>query len=296
MTHRMCSAFFAFVALISPVAGVFGNESPPAQEPSPRVDAAPPKKLEITQTGLFDLAPLRDQKTLSIQMVHSPTLSADLESTLRALGFQIVPYPRGDVVLTLFTTFGAQKMQLKPLRVDYAQAYEAGVQSVLANQTSHATQSLDLGADILALQGNITPHLLVGFDIFDMIATVTGVKSWANKLVSGDERGLCIFNCERFNSFAQQMLIATRVGIKGQLTDPHAPPFATTTKASALDERLLPNELFQIAMKTLTAQLLPHGVGPIETGAGPQGAPATSLDAGPSEPATVNPPAPEARP
>ena len=249
-----------------------------AQAPAPEVK--PPERLKVLSQvvgkGGIDMGSLRADKRFYVQMADSPTLTGAMRESFKALGFQLVDSAEeAEVKLAFKSDYTFHKSRLKPNNVNYAKAYESGVQAMLAakKDESGPAGTLDLGVTAMAAQGTIAPALFGAFNIVDTIFDATGIKARLNKFFSGDERGTCIFGCSDWNKYWQglrvEVVIEPKEGEKA----------AVATVAQAFDERLLPNELFQLAMKEMNAKLLPNGAGPVPaappgTPPGPQPAPA----------------------
>lgn len=134
-----------------------------------------------------------------------------LETDLLANGFKAVRVSEGctvDLYVNLGDMVVAQKG--KSTRMDTRHAVAAQAEQL----DTASMKAMDrITVDLTAVQfrnsylaGGVLNAGLLTFGL-GAIGDVTGLRSWFNEAVSGDSRGICLFNCSTWNYYWQNLVI-----------------------------------------------------------------------------------------
>jgi len=186
----------------------------------------------------------------------SPTLSTLLMARLQGLGVQTVDSPsQADITIAMEARYRFQRPHARPQEVDFGEAAERNPNQVVASQAATDTQGphIELAPTAQVLRGNLSANVAFGVGLVDTVLSMTGARGWFNRLVAGDERGFCLGTpdmCKDWKKYEQTMTIAASI------TLPTTERQLVGAKSSAKSEALVPQPLFDAAMREITPRLV----------------------------------------
>lgn len=220
---------------------------------SPDVKRAP--DINVHGKGDFVLGVPDDMGSLYIEFTSSPRLSAHLRDEFQRMGYRLATSKdEADLAVRMVAGFVFQKPRAKQMQIDFGKILEESKIDVVANKAEESTRTVgtELGPLVQGIQGNLGAGMVMGAGIVDSILSLSGVRGWFNKLVSGDERGLCLGTaemCKDWKKYDQEMRIATFIERKS------GGRFVIRSTAKAKDEKLVPEALFKAGMQDMTVRL-----------------------------------------
>lgn len=194
-------------------------------------------------------------KTISVQFESSPKLTFALREQFEAMGYKLTEtVEQADVVIVAAAAFGFQKPRARAQEVDFGKVVEQTKGDLIAQKDSQAYRDpkFDLAPAIQSMRGNLSTNMVLGAGVVETISSLIGVRSWFNKLVGGDERGICLGTeemCKDWKKYDQRMRMGAMVTFKGE------EKIAIRAEATTKDEQLLPDQLFKAGMGELTKRL-----------------------------------------
>lgn len=215
---------------------------------------------DITTNGTdsINLEKFRE-RTIYVEFESSQKMTAELRQRFEVLGFNLSDSPdKADISVKVLSLFSFQQTRGKQQQIDFGKVIEADSGEVLEKKASQALREpgVNLTPLVHGLRGDLGLGMVFGLGLVDKALKLSGAKGWLNKMLVGDERGICLGTaemCKDWKKFDQSMRIAAVI----------TPATANTreriivrAEAKAKDEKLLPEELFREAMRELTGRLL----------------------------------------
>ncbi len=210
--------------------------------------------IKTTGSGNLDLDIYRG-RAVFVEFESSQKLTSELRERFEALGYALAPSAgEADVAVKVMAGYFFQKPRAKAQQIDFGRVVEQ-VNSDLVNQkASESTRVVGVELAPLAqgLRGNLSSNMVLGVGLVDSILSLSGARGWFNKLVSGDERGVCLGTaemCKDWKKYEQHMRFAAFVSPKAGGKSVIRAEVATNS------EDLLPDLLFHVGMGELTNRL-----------------------------------------
>ncbi len=261
MTHKYLLSVFTL--LCSQAVLAQGTGSVTAPTPAVTASAANPKFLtpiKSSKTGTVDLEALAKGGPVYFEFENSPTLTENVKKDFSRLGLSLASSKEeAHVAIKMAAVFSFDKTKTKGQKVDFGLIVEDSRQQVIdkAVDASGRAPGYEVGPLLQQLRGNLSVSMVFGAGLLDSVMSLSGGRAWFNKMVSGDSRGFCLFNCADWNLFFQNVTVATVV------TDKSGKQTVLKAEASMKDERLMPEPLFRTAMREATEQLFPAATQPM---------------------------------
>lgn len=197
----------------------------------------------------FDLTSNKNEPIYLI-FEYSPIVTVQLQKELINVGYKIVDdEDKAAVTVRMMGVYVFQRPHAKQMSADMGKVLERSDKALPNESDVPRQRAISLGPE------NFSPmpwKVWIAQDIISEVLVAAGVKNWFNKLVVGDERGLCLGTpetCKDWNKFSQetrlQAIVSPKVG--GEKI--------VRSFAQAKDEKLLPMELFQASLKEMGARL-----------------------------------------
>lgn len=209
-----------------------------------------------------------------IEFESSQKLTTTIKHQFETLGFKVVDDKNSaGVVLRFMCVYAFKKPHAKEQHVDFGKVVDQTEGDLIADADKRSTRGIgvELAPLVQGLQGNLSTGMVFGAGIVDSVMRMAGARSWFNKLVSGDERGVCLGSaetCKDWKKYDQQM----RLGV---FVEPAAgKQVLVKAGARTLDEQLQPEPLFQHGMQELTKRLFPESGAGMDPAAAPGETPA----------------------
>lgn len=263
------SGVFAQMAQL-PSQGVEAQATPQVQAP-PETVAQEQRVFPVGQTVwlMSDGFLPDDIKTagLHIEFADSPKLTANIEATLQAAGFNMQP---ADTATYAYKIRGVLNMdgKVQATNVPVGQIMEMG----LANSTNGAVDWGTVAADTgitaalanSALQSGLMNSIAASGNVVEALVNATGLGGKFNTLLTGDRRGICLWPCTYWNHSTQYLnLTMGRINIKPEERKPYQ-----QIAVGIYDDKLWPAELTNVGLLQLYRML---GVPDIPRAMNPQG-------------------------
>jgi hypothetical protein len=187
-----------------------------------------------------------------IEFASSPKLTSVYRAAFEARGYKLAESLEGASAHVIFQA-GMQFVRPR----EKAQKVNVGAlfNSVKMNEELEAakqTANEDRGATLRTF--NISNAMLssvnwwAGATVVGGLLDVAGVRAGFNRALTGDTRGVCLFNCDKWNKYAQDMVVKVTAET----------PVITTVgyvSTKTVDENLRPQELFDRAMAEVAARM-----------------------------------------
>lgn len=212
--------------------------------------------IKTSGTGSLDLDAYRG-RSLYVEFQSSPKLTTEMRQRFEALGYSIAATAgEADVSIKVVAAFSFERPRAKAQQIDFGKVVEQANSDAVNQKAAEATRApgVELAPLVQGLRGNLSASMVLGVGLVDSILSMSGARGWFNKLVSGDERGVCLGTdemCKDWKKYVQQMrltaLVAAKAGDKS----------IVRAEATAKDEELLPDPLFRDGMGELTGRLFP---------------------------------------
>lgn len=211
--------------------------------------------IQTLGSGSLNLDAYKGQ-SIKVEFDSSPKLTAELQKRFEDLGFKTATADP-DVTIKVGAVFSFQKPRAREQQLNFGRVVEqSNIAAVVQKEASNTTQApgVELGPLVQGLRGNLSANMVLGAGLVDSILSMSGARGWFNKLVSGDERGICLGTeemCKDWKKYTQHMRLGTLVVSKdGQRQ-------VIRSEASTKNEELLPEQLFREGMGDLTSRLFP---------------------------------------
>lgn len=212
--------------------------------------------INTSGTGKIDLDGYRG-RSLYVEFQSSPKMTTEMRHRFEELGYSMAASADdADVSVKLAASFLFQRPRTRLQQIDFGKVVEQASPDVVNRKASEATRvpGVELSPLVQGLSGNLSANMVLGAGLVDSILSLSGARGWFNKLVSGDERGVCLGTdemCKDWKKYVQKMRLTA-------LVTPKAGDASTImAEAAAKDEELLPDPLFHEGMRELTTRLLP---------------------------------------
>lgn len=212
--------------------------------------------IKTSGAGSLDLDAYRG-RSLYVEFQSSPKLTTEMRQRFEALGYNMAESAGdADVSIKVVASFSFERPRAKSQQIDFGKVVEQANTDVVNQKAAEATRApgVELAPLVQGLRGNLSANMVLGVGLADSILSMSGARGWFNKLVSGDERGVCLGTnemCKDWKKYVQQMrltaLVAPKAGDKSVIR----------AEATAKDEELLPDPLFRDGMGELTTRLFP---------------------------------------
>lgn len=193
--------------------------------------------------------------TVRVLFVGSPILTTRMERDLAQNGFTVT---NGQDAAATVTVDGSLRLSggpkfTRPAIMPLGQVLESELDAVINRTVEERTitrgEAFQLVTDAALVKvaldmpmGNFMTGLQLG-RLGDSLGKVTGLKAMFNKAVSGDPRGVCFSNCDKWNEVEQTVT----------LTVEYAPTGAAAQKvrvlAKAQSETLAPDQVISAALQ-----------------------------------------------
>lgn len=211
--------------------------------------------IETTGSGSLNLDAYRGQ-SIKVEFDSSPKLTVELQKRFEELGFKTAA-AEPDVTIKVGAVFSFQKPRTREQQLNFGRVVEeSDIDAAVQKEASNATRApgVELGPLVQGLRGNLSADMILGVGLVDSILRMSGARGWFNKLVAGDERGICLGTeemCKDWKKYTQRMRLGTLIVSKdGQRQ-------VIRSEASTKSEELLPEQLFREGMGDLTNRLFP---------------------------------------
>ena len=212
--------------------------------------------IKTSGSGSLDLDAYRG-RSLYVEFQSSPKLTTEMRQRFEALGYSMAAsVGDADVSIKVVASFSFKRPHAKSQQIDFGKVVEQVNPDVVNQKAAEATRApgVELAPLVQGLRGNLSANMVLGVGLVDSILSMSGARGWFNKLVSGDERGVCLGTdemCKDWKKYVQQMrltaLVAPKAGNKSVIR----------AEATAKDEELLPDPLFRDGMGELMTRLFP---------------------------------------
>ena len=216
-----------------------------AAQPAKNLDA--PVTVKTTTEGQFVLAAAQAGKpTVKVDFKDNPELGAQFERDLASKGYPTAAdVADADVVIDIDSAFAFKKPQARQRVLSVGKLFaHQDVKPHLDNEAERATRTTGFNPQNIGM----ATDLFIGTSIFRAIAEMTGIRGGINKALVGDERGVCLANCEKWHVYNQRLVLKANVKQRGGATS------GVNTVSTTEHERLVPIELYEDARsKFLTA-------------------------------------------
>lgn len=215
--------------------------------------------IETSATGDLNLDAFKG-RTLHVEFDSSSKLSAELRERFQALGFTLAQEKAdAEVSVKVMAGYFFQKPRAKQQYIDFGAVVEQASKADIDRKADESTRvaGVELAPLVQGLRQNLSANMVLGVGLVDSVLSLSGARGWFNKLVSGDERGVCLGTaemCKDWKKYVQRMRIAAFI------TPKHGDQAVIRAEASAKDEELVPDELFRASMGSLTGRLFPRPV------------------------------------
>lgn len=211
---------------------------------------------EVTVGGSesFDLVS-KKAEPIYLTFEYSPTVTAQLKKELIDAGYNIVDdEDQAAFTVRMMGAYVFQRTRAKEMFADMGKVLESGDKALPTESDVSREPGIRLQPEAI---GPMPFKVWLAQGILRDVLLAAGVNSWFNKLLVGDERGLCVGTqemCKDWKKFAQETRLQTIISPKtgGEKI--------VRSFARAKDEQLLPAELFQASLKEMASRL--SGVDP----------------------------------
>lgn len=203
---------------------------------------------------------------LQVAFEDNPALAKITETYLAAQGFSIAgPDGAHDYKVALSGNFAFDRPRTKRLSVPIGKLLaDERMKDTLTSLAElstrgHADQNLASNLFLVPL-GKTAVLTGLGTDLMEIISSHIGLSGAFNRLVVGDERGVCIpippGACDKWNHYNQ------RLALKATVMDDRGGVEEVSVSISANHPRLLPAELLAEGQARIALLLLPEGFQP----------------------------------
>ena len=216
-------------------------------------------EIENGGSESYNLEGQKDKK-IYLTFDNSPRLTEILRDQLKSNGFRMVDTEdSADVTVRMMSIYVFQKPHAKKMTVDFGKVVENDDGSLLKNKNEESFRTPNINLNVL--QPNISMGVALGAGVVETVLQVAGVKSWFNKLLSGDERGWCLGTteqCKDWKKYVQEVRM-------GAIVSPKAGgEVIVRSYAKTLDEQLVPGDLFQASFLEMSNRLTGTTGSPIQ--------------------------------
>ena len=197
----------------------------------------------------FDLTSKKNEPIYLI-FEYSPAVTAQLQKELKDTGFKIVDdEDQAVITVRMMGVYVFQRPHAKQMSADMGKVLESSDKALPSESDVPRQRGIPLGPETFA---PMPWKVWIAQDLISEVLVAAGVKNWFNKLVVGDERGLCLGTqemCKDWNKFTQETRLQAIVSPKA------GGEKIVRSFAQAKDEQLLPADLFQASLKEMGIRL-----------------------------------------
>lgn len=225
--------------------------------PTPTVAPPDAPLPETTLKRKGQAQPLDPAVPLYVTVLKNPKAEAIFHDIFRQRGYTLVSEPGPGVMVLTFG--GALELSLPGARkrllgldefvedpaslADIADPSKSSAKGAMAAGSSAAINIGLLAAGVTNLASAIG-----GFGVG--LGEATGAAGKFNRMLTGDSRGICIWPCHDWNMYSQTVVFVT------EETTPDGVSTKSAITVGIKDETLYPSQLFQVALATLSSDLM----------------------------------------
>lgn len=227
-------------------------------QPKTQLDAPVAITTQIEGKSLLD-SKASPPATIKVRFEDNPELATLIENDLVARGFQLVGADQApDVDILIQSAWRFQKPRARQQAVSVGklladERMKGTVTTLEERATRAASTNVNLNTAIAANRGTLSTGAYAGVTLLEVVADLTGVRGGFNRLMVGDERGLCIpvpaGACDTWHVYKQDMALAAT------LTRKDGQDSVVRAISKVEHERLLPVELFEETRSKLVSAL-----------------------------------------
>lgn len=218
-------------------------------------DTASQLTIAVDGSGQAKLSAAGAPRGVFVSFQSSAKLTNAVREQLVANGFRLADSAdTADITIRLAAAFEFQKPRAKAMAIDFGKVIEDADGNLLSRteQASYLGVKVELAPVVQGLRGGLSANMVFGAGLVDSMLSLTGTRSWINRNLTGDERGVCVGTaemCKDWDLFNQSVRLAAFVERDGTKSVIRA-----QAKASAI--QLAPAPLFHAAMRELSGRLL----------------------------------------